>query len=380
MKKAMSASTESAPSNGNRTALAVCADPSALNTDRDFLRHLGYGPVRVRFSGEAGLDLATNSRFSLVLCDMELDDMRAPDFIVRLRKSAPTAPPVLALSPNGGDEDWLRCLAAGCAGFLLRPYSMDSFLRQERLARRGAADAESRRALIKQRLAAREEQGEQADPENEPRRFYLLGCRHLARRRFDRAIYCFNRAVRLQELFAEAYVGLARAWKAKGRSDKYRLYMEKAARAYALLERFHEARELFVSVLRKNPESENPFLDLGFALAGKRDFEGAASAYFQALKFHPESNIYRHMARACLFTARPEDSAQKIAEALAQKPGMPEASGIFRRAMGAPCPPRKTDTQERQSFLPDRLHEFWLVMKYVWKVYKSDGAKLAKGI
>jgi DNA-binding NarL/FixJ family response regulator len=356
--------------------LAVGADPSLLRNDRDALRSAGERNVRVRLSGASGLETAREARPGLVVCAFDMGDMHAPEFIRALRASA--APPVLAISADRSRRAVLDCIAAGCSGYLLRPYTLDSFSRQLARVKSGVRlKAEFHERIEKLRAEEeRERLLEEEKKKERPETYYRLGCRHLSRRRWDEAILAFTRAISLQSLYAEAYVGLAKAWKAKGRPDKFAAYMSKAAQAYAALEKYHEAREVFSGVLRDNPGAENPFLEIGFKLIVRGDYENAAKTYHQAESFKAGTNVYRELARACHFTGDPRGAARGVAEALAGMPGRPEASGIFERIMGGPWRPKRTESNEPREPrfpVPDRLHELWLVVKFTWQVYRNGG-------
>jgi tetratricopeptide (TPR) repeat protein len=325
--------------------------------------------------------LAREWKPTFVLCDLDLGDMRAPDLIQALRGE--NASPVLAISSDRSRAALLDCVAAGCAGYLLRPYTLESFSRQLAAVKRGIEFKECAKDRIAE-LMAKEDQERRAlltEQANRPEHYYRQGCLHLARRRFDDAILSFTRAVTLQALYAEAYVGLAKAWKAKGRPDKYASYMQKAAQAYAALDEYHEARELFAQVLKDNPGAQNPFLEMGFKLLRRGEYEKAAKLYHQAESFAPGVNIYRELARACHFTGNPCGTARCMAEVLAGQPDRPGASGIFQRIMGDPWKPQKREETPGWGdghFLPGRLRDLWLVVKFTWKIY-HNGGPLAAG-
>ena len=362
--------------NSDKYVLAAGADPSLIRNDRDFLRSLGEKSVRARLSGNSALELVRFHPPEFVVCDFDLGDMQAPEFMRALR--GPEAPPVLAVSADKSRGALLDCIAAGCAGYLLRPYNYDSFKKQLNIVRQGI----ELKSVLGDRLAKLEEQErrerelEEQERLNSPGQYYKLGCRHLVNHRYNDAILAFTRAVSLQSHYAEAYVGLAKAWRAKGRPDKYASFITKAAQAYAALEQYHRARELFTGVLRENPKAENPFLEMGFKMLKKGDMENAARTYHYAESFKPGTNIYRELARACHFTGDPAGTARAISDALSEHPGRPEASGIFERIMGGPWRPARTNPDNSSTGtipVPDRLHELWLVVKFTWQVYKNGG-------
>ncbi|MDY7000731.1 MAG: hypothetical protein SVS15_02985, partial [Thermodesulfobacteriota bacterium] len=271
------------------------------------------------------------------------------------------------------------------AGYLLRPYSLNSFLYQLRNVRRDMDFKAAAKAMLEKarqdaahgRLDKATQGFERvAQTNGDALRHYEKGRLHLAGKHYDKAIAAFQKAVTLYSLFAEAYVGLAEAWQGKGRPDKHEKYMQKAAEAYVRLNKFYKAREVFVDVLQTSAETENPFLKLGFNLVRQGDFPGAARAYAQAEKFNKDVNAYASLARACYFTANPVQTAQKAAQALAEETGEQNASTVFRRVMGD-CVPRKAlayrPAKSAASLIPPRLGELWSVCKYTYKIFRDNG-------
>jgi len=373
------------PPQGIRSALVATADQAHARIDRASLRRARIPAAVTLYSGRKALAYLSENPVDVVLCDSDLGDMTGLDFIRRARaKDKLARPPVLTMSLDGRESAVLDAIAAGCAGYLLRPYSLSSFLYQLKNVRQGMDfKAAEKAALEKARQDAakgcldKAAQGFErvAKTHGDALRHYEQGRVHLTGRRYNKAIAAFQKAVTLYRLFAEAYVGLAEAWQAKGRQDKHDQYMRKAAEAYVRLNEFRKAREVFVDVLRKDAEKDNPFLELGFTLVRQGDFAGAARAYVQAEKFNKRASVHASLARACHFTANPVQTAQKAAKAWADETGEQNASTVFRRIMGD-CIPRKAlayGPARSASLIPPRLGELWNVCKYTYKLFRNNG-------
>jgi len=374
------------PAQRVRSALVASANPAHARIDRASLRRARILKAMTFQSGDKALKHLLDNPVDVVLCDSELTDMTGLDFIRHARSKKRLArQPMLVMSLDGRERAVLDAVSAGCAGYLLRPYSLDSFLYQLRNVRRNMDFKAASKAMLekarqdaaKGRLDKASQGFERvAQGGGDALRHYEQGRVHLAEKHYNKAIADFQKAVTLYSLFAEAYVGLAEAWQGKGRPDKHEKYMQKAAEAYVRLNEFHKAREVFVDVLQTNAGTGNPFLELGFSLIRQGDFPGAAKAYVQAEKFNKDVDAHASLARACYFTTNPVQTARKAAQALADETGEQNASTIFRRVMGD-CIPRKalahTPPKSAASLVPARLGELWSVCKYTYEIFRNNG-------
>ena len=64
-----------------------------------------------------------------------------------------------------------------------------------------------------------------------------MGCRCLTRQKYGQAIIAFKKAININDLFAEAYKGLADAYKGKGEIEECKRYLQKAAEIHAQFNR-----------------------------------------------------------------------------------------------------------------------------------------------
>lgn len=369
--------------NATTTPLAVLAnaDRAEAAVDRTFLREAGFTAVRTLTTGREVMKLLDAEHVILVVAGDQLEDMSGPDLLRKIR-SRPllVGLPVLLASTSGDQSAVLQAMAAGSSGYLIRPYSQNTLARQLKLAFSGKnLDAARRAALIRVRQEADAGKAAKAaalaravQPKEQARALYDQGLVHLAARRLDQAIAAFNRALALDALLAEAYIGLARAWKTKGRSDLHRTYLEQAAEVLARQRRFLEARKVLAEVMAANPGAANPFLEAAHKLLRKGLYEEAARLYLQAESTLPVGHsLHAHLARACHFTSDPQTAARCLAAALAAAKGKADPRDILTLILGAEPRTVETDGPDRPGLLPPGLADAWNVVKFTCKAFST---------
>ena len=350
--------------------------------DRTFLREAGFAAVRTVASGREVLSLLDREHVILVVAGDRLEDMSGLELLARIRtRPLLVGLPVLLASTANAESAVLRAMARGSSGYLIRPYSRSALAQQLKLAFAGRnRDAARRAALARVRQEADAANAAKAEalakavaqPREQAVDLYQQGLTHLAARRLDQAIAAFNRALALDSLLAEAYIGLARAWKNKGRADLHRTYMQQAAEVLARQRRFMEARKVLAEVMAANPGMANPFLEAGNRLLRKGLYEEAARLYLQAETTLPVGrSLHAHLARACHFTPDPETAARCLASALAAAKGKNNAGHILTLILGAEPRPVDASPRQRPSLLPPALQDAWTVVKFTCRTVAS---------
>lgn len=325
--------------------LIVTADPARAEEDRLALRLFGPGSVLHFTGGAEALDYLHRQGADLVLLDATLRDMDGTRFLGFLRQTpAGRRAPVVMVTAEGGREAILDAVAAGCAGYVLRPYTLGAF--RSRIEGVLAADrAEAETSFKVAEAGGMVALGHFEDAvavfesvvagEERSRAFFEQGLDLLASGEFGAAADAFRRALRLNELFAEAYAGLAEAYKGLGRERERSRCLARAAGIHAEFDRFEECRRVFVQVLKADPDAANPYNELGIRLRRSGDPPGAVLAYRRALALSPgDANIHVNLAKALLLMGDHLAAGRETRRALAISPGHETGRALYRRLFG----------------------------------------------
>jgi tetratricopeptide (TPR) repeat protein len=238
----------------------------------------------------------------------------------------------------------VEAIKLGCAGFLVRPYSLDTFFKHLTLARQAACFLREEMGEVAESLdLAGQGRAEEALPKLEKaletpgdaRHHYENGMRHLARQEYGQAVDCFTRAVRINALLAEAYLGLSRCWLALGDEVRYRKALTQAADICAKAARFEHYKDEFLAILGADPYGFNPFLSLGMRLAREMDWDGALMALKNAIWLFPgDAKAHLELAKAYHFKRDPELAKRSVSQALTLSSHEPEAHDLYERWTG----------------------------------------------
>lgn len=314
--------------------------------DRKALGELNAGSILLFTSLEQAWEKTSGlSRVQVALVDSTLDDMDGMECVRQFKSSKENRLlPVVMVTTQGRKDYVLDAISAGCSGYVLRPYSPVTFERHLRAAvsSTGYDEIESEQLSTARDLVAREQFDEAIEEfeeiisiENESQRYFDMGMDYLHKQQFGKAIIAFNKAVKLNEMFAEAYKGLADSHKGRGDEGKYREFMAKTAEVYAVQDKFQEAKEIFVEILKADPDAINPYNTLGVNLRKHGDYQGAISAYQQALQITPDDEHLRYnIAKAFIFMKDNDSAKDQLKAALAFNPGFEEGRELLNRLEG----------------------------------------------
>jgi len=112
------------------TVLAVEDDPLTAKLIRATLEKEGLRVLEARH-GREGLALLQGHRVDLMSTDLMMPAMDGIRLIREVRELLPQTKgkiPILVLSENGGEDEMLRCLAAGADDYLAKPFSPQVYL------------------------------------------------------------------------------------------------------------------------------------------------------------------------------------------------------------------------------------------------------------
>ncbi len=292
-----------------------------------------------RFSaGMAALDYLKFNLTHMVFSDIELSDMSILTFLRKVRREIKNyLVPVIVISSNSEEGFVLDVIAAGCAGFIIRPYEVTTLLDYILYVLEQRRFLEIEEELINdanRKIAAGnfeeaiEELSEIAEErgEDEADSYFEMGTEYLLKKKYNLAIMAFNKALKINNVLVKCYTGLAEAYKGKGDLEKYKYYLQKAADEYARRDNFDEVKELFIKILKTDPNAPNPYNTLGIRFRKMGKYNLAIDAYKQALKLNPrDENIHYNMAKALYFSNRYRTALKFLRNALRINPDFSEA-------------------------------------------------------
>ena len=276
----------------------------------------------------------------VVLIDAAVKGMDGYSCLRALRKATKAKLlPIIMVTVESTMQHVVKAIAAGCNGYVIRPYSLTTFERHIQMAiETTSADIIEQEQLdIANDLVqqgkfdeALQEFSEIVEEENESIVWFNKGMDYLHRQKFGKAIVAFNKAVALNSMYAEAYKGMAHAYKGKGDDANYRAYLDKSAEILALQDRMAELKELFAEILEANPDAVNPYNSLGIDLRKKGDYAGAMHAYAQALTLTPQDeNLLYNIAKACIFAKDYAQASKYLERATQIRDPFPEAAQLL---------------------------------------------------
>lgn len=347
------------------SVLILTGKPQHAKHDKMALGKLKPEKIFALSSGSKALALLQTNYVELVLLDSELEDMPAVDFLRALRRNpALRETLVIMVTAEARRERVLDLIGAGVGGYILRPYSPLTFERHLRQAKRTGQFTEIEQAQLQEGRElvdagafddAIEAFEEIITEQDEARRYYEMGMQYMLETKFGKAIIAFKKAVQINDLFAEAYKGLAEAYKGKGDTAMQTKYLEKAAEVFAVFDKLEETKELFIQILKYEHTTPNPFNTLGVKLRRQGDYQGAVHAYKRAIELTPDNEaLYYNIARAYLFLNDRSQAEKYALQALMMQADFPEAFALYEQITGKKFSRRE---EEVAAIASDRIRE-----------------------
>jgi len=331
------------------TVVIVTRNDDHAKRDRRSLAPFRPRRVEQFASAAAAMEFLSANRVDMILLDYGIEDMDALRFLRLLRRDRKLAQvPVVMVTTQSKRDKVLDAIAAGCAGYILRPYSEETFSKHvlrgcqvERVHEIEQQQLEDAREMVAMGNFddAIEAFEEIISEQNMAEKYYDMGCRCLVRQKYGQAIIAFKKAIKINDLFAEAYKGLADAYKGKGELEEFKHYLQKAAEIHAQFNRLEQTKELFIEILKYDPNTPNPFNTLGVKLRKSGDIPGALHAYNQALSLTPDDeNIHFNMSKAYYFLGNTEQAVVSVTRALEINPDFEEGGKLYRKLLGRDHP------------------------------------------
>ena len=306
--------------------------------DRRCLIGLGAKDIHI-FSSWTEAEEAMDIRsIDFALVDESVEDASYVECIDRLKRVSEKTVPVMIVTGDRRKEAVMDGIAVGCGGYVLRPYSLDTLGKHLRSALRSVTPDEIEQEMLGDALdlvsmgqfdEALESLEELVEDDNPANNYFNKGMKYLAEEKFGKAMIAFNKVIAMNEMYAEAYRGMAEAYKGKGDMEKYQEYLNKAGDIFAAQDKMDEARQVFVEILQNEPDAINPFNRLGVKLRKDGDYSGAIRAYHQACELTPDdANLYYNMSRAYVFAGEFEAALTYVKKCLELDPGMDHAQEL----------------------------------------------------
>ena len=310
-----------------------------------------YIGVSNRFSsGIAAMDYLKYNPTNLVVTDVDLNDMNVIEFIKNINsRFKMNQVPVVIISEESTKEFVLDAIAAGCSGFVIRPYKMETLKEHIKnivdLERFGdieedlVNEANEKITQGDYNSALEDLQEVLGDGEDVASSYFENGTKYLLNKKYTKAIIAFQKALKMNSLYIKAYTGMAEAYKGKGDTEKYKYYLEKAADEYAKIDNFNEVKKLFTEILKTDPHAPNPYNTLGINLRKEGKFKLAIDAYLQALNLDPQDeNIHFNMAKSYYFGNDLENAMKYLQNALNLNRHFEEARILYKKMAGKEWP------------------------------------------
>ncbi|WP_461210025.1 tetratricopeptide repeat protein [Desulfocurvus sp. DL9XJH121] len=320
-----------------------------LRRDKFNLSRIRAGNIKAYSTGHDALEYLEKASVDCILLDTELLDMDGFELLRALRQTPlHRKTPIIMVTVANKKDSVLDAVDAGCTGYVLRPYSEETLKRHLVMAKQLERFSEIEEEQLRQ-AQDMVEQGDFDDAieefeeiltvQDEARKYYDMGCDYLLRQKYGKAIIAFNKALKINDLYAEAYQGLAKAYKGKGNIQKYANYLQKAAEVHAQFDRMDQAKTLFIEVLKHDNQAPNPYNTWGVQLRRQGDYPGAVQAYNRALELTPkDENIHFNLSKAYFFMGDRKKAESALKKALRTNGDFPEALKFFSEVTGEPWP------------------------------------------
>jgi len=323
------------------TAVILSNDSIHVSNDRLTLVGLDVGAIKVFSSWKSAQYFFKNNSADLALID-GLSDTESIDCVKRIRRvSTNRLIPIVMVTTENRREAVLDAISAGCCGYVLRPYCMDTVFKHLQVAVESCSFDEIEEEVLHTAHdfieqgkfdEAIEELEEIVNDKNESEKYFSMGMTYLANERYGKAIVAFNKALKLNQMFAEACKGMADAYRGKGKMEECQEYLSRAANIFAAQDRLEKTREMFVEIIKTDPDAVNPYNSLGVELRRKGDYFGALHAYDQAILLTPnDENLHYNIAKAHLFSGNKDKAVKHLMRSLELNPELHHSRDLLRK-------------------------------------------------
>ena len=301
------------------SVLLLCKSEQAAAVDKRALRDAGATQIRTMTSGldaariMAGLEPdKPKLEPDIIVCQHKLDDIDGEQFCALLRLHPRLlGMPILLLLPNDDEEAQLRALGCGASALMGRPFSVDALRKNlealmaydRRMAQLDRGKEHADQQSFDDALST---YGVLLKPVRTPDDYFYVGMRCLEEKRWNSALSAFQRSLQGAQIRGEALLGMAVAWRGKGDLVRCRRCLEQAALTFALAKRWHNARTVFIRLLREDPQARSPFLTAAQRLMRENRYADAARALAAGIDLTPPQLVGTRVAQICMASGQPQ--------------------------------------------------------------------------
>ncbi len=322
--------------------LLVDDNSIALRELSDILKYIGHQEVHGAGSASEAWAILKIKKFDCIISAWDMPEMSGLALLKIIRNDDRYINLPFFLSDSAFNKP--KVIDAGRAGvtcLIVKPYEVET-IKKKIAAMSGAANvsvsAETQAAFDEaMNLLEAEDyedalkvfekllkEGESAEV------YYNIGYIKTAKGEYGEAIEAFRKATQLDRLFAKAYEGMGRAYKALGRTKEAEACLNQAAEIYLSSEKEEDAEGVLNEILEVNPDTINVYNTLGVLYRKKGEFQRALKQYEKALKIHPdEPNIHYNIGRLHVDMKNLEAAKFHFKKALTYDPGFKEAREVL---------------------------------------------------
>lgn len=231
---------------------------------------------------------------------------------------------------------------AGATGVILKPFTMDTFKKKiESVLELDEefANLKPQQHLTKGKTHLDNQEYDKALAEfkevlkytENAEVYYNVGYIKTSQGNYEEAIIAFRKATLIDNMFANAYRDMGRAYKELGRATEAEESLQKAADIYMNKQMDDNAEAVLNEILQVNPKTINVFNSLGIIYRKQGKFEKALAQYKRALKVDPSEGKILYNIGRCYMEMKDLDQAKKaFATAIENNPNFEEAKQILK--------------------------------------------------
>lgn len=276
----------------------------------DVIARLEKDPLLARPSPDkAGIDA--------LVCDELLEDMSAVAFLLALaERPALCKVPVVVLVSSPELSRSLRSAGAQC---LARPYAPNDLaqaLNKALSPMRGPLNAEALKALAERQASpvAKKKKRVAAEEPATTSELFSRAMNQLTVDDSSKAEAGLLEVLRRQEDHVEACIALARIHRSRGDAQRMQRFLLRAA-ASSLRQGDKKRAEAISALLPERMRGGAVFVYEAMAYMEEGGYRSAALSFLDACREFPDMHLHAVVARACQFTANPEECLSKLCNA-----------------------------------------------------------------